>query len=71
MLLQNRLDIQHQILFLLTNKSVKDPKERKIANDTISKIAANSEGFAKSILIKVEEAILSGNYDSDTCQNFV
>ena len=27
-LLQNRLDIQHQILFLLTTNSVKDPKER-------------------------------------------
>jgi len=70
-LLQNRLDIQHQILYLLTTKTVKDPKEREIANDTISKIAASSEGFAKSIMIKVEEAILSGNYDTATCQNLI
>jgi hypothetical protein len=54
-------------LFLLTTNSVKDPKERQIANFTIQKIAARSEGFAKSIMGKVEEVILSGKYDAATC----
>lgn len=71
LLLQNRLDIQHQILYLLTTNTVKDPKERQIANTTVQQIAANSEAFAKSIMVKVEEAVLSGNYDVSTCQNLV
>lgn len=69
-LLQNRLDVQHQILFLLTTGS-KDQKERQIANATIQQIASNSEGFAKSIMNKIEEAIISGKYGADTCQNFI
>lgn len=56
---------------MLTTSSVKDPKEREVANETISQFAASSEGFVKSIMVKVEEALLSGQYDVATCQNFI
>ena len=56
---------------MLTTKTVKDPYERQIANQTIQKIAANSETFAKSIMTKVEQSILSGNYDTPTCQSLI
>jgi hypothetical protein len=50
---------------------LKDPIEREVANATIHKIAASSESFAKSIMVKVEQAILSQNYDTLTCKNLI
>ena len=46
-------------------------RERQIANETIQQIAASSEGFAKSIMGKIEEALVSGKYSAETCLNFI
>ena len=42
-----------------------------MANDTIGKVASSSDVFAKSIMSKVEECVLSGHYSADTCTNLI
>lgn len=71
-LLRDRLDVQHQILFLLTSPNC-DSLEREIANRTIYQIASQSETFSQSILHKIEETMLSSSqqYSPSTCQNLI
>lgn len=71
-LLRERLDVQHQILFLLTSPHC-DSLEREIANRTIFQIASQSETFSQSILHKIEETMLSSsqNFTPSTCQNLI
>ena len=42
-----------------------------VANETITLISKGSEIFAKSILNKVEETVLSGNYSKETCSHLI
>ncbi|CDW81759.1 UNKNOWN [Stylonychia lemnae] len=67
--IQTRLDIQHKILHILT--STQNNQEREVANQTITMISEGSELFAQSIMNKVEETVLSGNFSRDTCSHFI
>lgn len=71
MLVTSKLEVQHQILQLLVDSVMVSDQERSLANQTIEKVARVSESFSNSILSKIEEAILSGNYNLSTCINFI
>jgi len=67
--IQTRIDIQHQILNLLTTTT--NEQERLVANQTIYLISCGSELFAKSIMSKVQGTVLSGKFSSDTCRHLI
>ena len=67
--IQTRIDIQHQILNLLTTTT--NEQERQVANQTILMISKGSELFAKSIMNKVQETVLSGKFSTDTCKHLI
>jgi hypothetical protein len=67
--LQTKLDVQHTILHLLT--TTHDEQERLVANETIARISSGSEMFAKSIMSKVEESVVSGGFGIDTCTHLI
>lgn len=67
--IQTRIDIQHQILNLLTTTT--NEQERQVANQTIYMISCGSELFAKSIMNKVQENVLSGKFSTETCRHLI
>lgn len=66
-----RLTVQHMILHILTTTT--ETEERQVAIQTIQKISASSDIFAKSIMSQIEIRIISDHnyFNQDTCEDLI